>query len=56
MPSKFVKIVVFVPEDSADKVRKALGDAGAGKIGKYSFCSFSTKGTGKKNRDSSFRP
>jgi hypothetical protein len=45
--SKFVKIVVFVPEPDADRVRAALGEAGAGKIGKYSFCSFSTKGTGR---------
>ena len=50
MPSKFVKIVVFVPEPDADKVRRALGEAGAGKIGNYSYCSFSTKGTGR------FRP
>lgn len=47
MSSKFVKIVVFVPEPDADKVREALGKAGAGKIGNYNFCSFSTKGTGR---------
>lgn len=41
------KIVVFVPEDHADAVRQAMGEAGAGKIGKYSFCSFSSKGTGR---------
>ena len=47
MASKFVKIVVFVPEADADSVRAALGKAGAGKVGKYSNCSFSSKGTGR---------
>ncbi len=41
------KIVVFVPLDYTDKVREAIGEAGGGKIGKYSFCSFSTRGIGR---------
>jgi len=41
------KIVVFVPLSHANQVREVLGKAGAGKIGKYSFCSFSTRGTGR---------
>ena len=45
--SNIVKIVVFVPETHADAVRKATGDAGAGKIGNYTHCSFSSKGTGR---------
>jgi hypothetical protein len=44
---ELVKLVVFVPEESADEVRQALGEAGAGKIGEYSFCSFSLKGVGR---------
>jgi len=47
MKSKFVKIVVFVPETHTDSVRDAMGKAGAGKIGNYSFCSFSSKGVGR---------
>lgn len=43
----FVKIVVFAPVKHADVVRKALGDAGAGEIGKYSHCSFSSRGIGR---------
>ena len=43
----FYKIVVFAPEKSAAKIRKALGEAGAGRIGNYSFCTFSTKGIGR---------
>ncbi len=45
--SQFVKIVVTVPESHADAVREAMGRAGAGKMGNYSFCSFSTKGKGR---------
>src|SRR3989344_833673 len=44
--SKNVKIVVFVPESHIDIVREVMGKAGAGKIGNYTFCSFSSKGTG----------
>lgn len=41
------KIVVFVPETDADKMREAMGKAGAGRIGNYVFCSFSVKGIGR---------
>jgi hypothetical protein len=44
---ELVKIVVFVPEENADDVRQALGKAGAGKIGNYTFCSYSIKGVGR---------
>ncbi|HVZ10852.1 MAG TPA: YqfO family protein [Candidatus Paceibacterota bacterium] len=47
MGNKNVKIVVFVPESHADVVRGAMGKAGAGKIGNYTFCSFSSKGIGR---------
>lgn len=42
-----VKIVTFVPLTNADDVRKALGEAGAGKIGEYTFCSYSVIGRGR---------
>jgi len=41
-----VKLVTFVPERSIDEVRSALATAGAGLIGEYQVCSFSTLGTG----------
>ena len=41
------KIVVYVPLKDADMVREAIGKAGGGKLGKYNFCSFSTKGVGR---------
>lgn len=44
---KQVKIVVFVPKSHTDIVRKAMGDAGAGKIGNYSHCSYSVDGIGR---------
>jgi len=42
-----VKIVTFVPIDNADAVREALGKAGAGTIGEYTFCSYSVVGKGR---------
>jgi len=42
-----VKIVTFVPQESADAVCDALGNAGAGQIGQYSFCSYSVVGKGR---------
>lgn len=44
---ELVKLVVFVPEENADAVRQALGEAGAGQFGNYSFCSYSIKGVGR---------
>jgi dinuclear metal center YbgI/SA1388 family protein len=40
------KLVTFVPSDHADAVSRAMFQAGAGRIGKYSFCSFRAAGTG----------
>ncbi|OHA46436.1 MAG: hypothetical protein A2541_00500 [Candidatus Taylorbacteria bacterium RIFOXYD2_FULL_36_9] len=47
MKSENVKIVVFVPETHTDVVREAMGKAGAGIIGNYSSCTFSSKGIGR---------
>lgn len=44
---EMVKIVVFVPLTHTEIVRKAIGDNGAGTIGNYSHCSFSSKGIGR---------
>lgn len=45
--SSNVKIVVFVPVGQADSVRRAMGQAGAGKTKNYTFASFSSKGVGR---------
>lgn len=42
-----VKLTIFVPLSHAELVREAIGKAGGGKIGNYSFCSFSTRGLGR---------
>jgi dinuclear metal center YbgI/SA1388 family protein len=46
IPGRLLKLHTFVPEGHLPAVRKALFDAGAGHIGNYSDCSFSTGGTG----------
>jgi hypothetical protein len=40
-------LVVYVPATHTPQVLKAIGDAGAGRIGNYSHCSFVTSGTGR---------
>ena len=40
------KLVTFVPEKDVDRVASALFEAGAGRIGHYSSCSFRAPGTG----------
>lgn len=44
------KLTTFVPTSEAQKVRAALFEAGAGRIGNYDHCSYNLKGEG------SFRP
>ena len=48
--SKNVKIVIFVPQDYAFTILQAIGEAGAGRIETYDYCSFSTNGIAR------FRP
>lgn len=40
-------IAFYVPEDHAEKVKDAMFQAGAGKIGNYEKCSFEYKGLGQ---------
>jgi dinuclear metal center YbgI/SA1388 family protein len=46
IPGRLRKLVVFVPHDYLDPVRKAIWLAGAGHIGQYDQCSYSGGGTG----------
>jgi dinuclear metal center YbgI/SA1388 family protein len=46
IPNFLKKLVTFVPTADAEKVRKALFDAGAGHIGNYDSCSFNVNGIG----------
>jgi hypothetical protein len=43
---KHYKFVVFVPKSHAEKVRAAICKAGAGRIGNYDNCTFTSEGTG----------
>jgi len=47
MDFRRVKISTTVPLENADQLREALGKAGAGQVGEYSFCSFSVTGKGR---------
>ena len=50
------KIVVYVSLAHTDIVRESIGKAGGGKLGKYSFCSFSTRGIGRFRPDEGANP
>ena len=45
-PSPLTKLVTFVPPAAVETVTRALSEAGAGRIGNYSGCSFRSVGTG----------
>lgn len=47
LPEALVKITTYVPHADADAVRAAMAHAGAGQIGAYQGCSFSTHGEGR---------
>lgn len=47
MDFKRVQITTTVPLEHTDAIREALGKAGAGILGDYSFCSFSIRGKGR---------
>ncbi len=44
--STIQKLITYVPNESAEKVRNALFNSGAGNIGNYSNCSFNMEGIG----------
>lgn len=50
MEENYYKIVFFVPTLYTEKVKEALFQTGAGKIGNYDCCSFEVAGVGQ------FRP
>lgn len=44
---RMYKLAVYVPKSHADAMRQALAGVGAGKLGNYDSCSFTTDGTGR---------
>lgn len=56
LEDSMVKLILFVPIDHIDGVRDAVFSAGAGKIGRYSECSFSHGGTATFKPDEGSKP
>ena len=54
-PTTF-KLIVTVPLTHGTIVREAIGNAGGGRLGKYSFCSFSTRGVGRFKPEAGAQP
>lgn len=50
MKSAMYSLVFYVPEAQLDEVKRAVFEAGAGRIGDYEACCWQVKGTGQ------FRP
>lgn len=50
------KILVFCPQSHLERVRTALFNAGAGQIGNYSHCSFTSEGTGTFKANAEAKP
>lgn len=46
LDQSLIKLVTFVPASHLEQVREALAAAGAGRIGDYDSCAFTTEGTG----------
>ncbi len=52
----FYEIAVHVPRSHADAIKKAMTDAGAGKLGAYSGCTYSVEGKGTFIPDENAQP
>lgn len=50
------KLIFFVPEAQAEEVKSAIFAAGAGQLGNYSHCSFSSTGTGSFRAEAGAEP
>ncbi|HUX55929.1 MAG TPA: Nif3-like dinuclear metal center hexameric protein [Bacteroidales bacterium] len=46
LKNRLLKLVTYIPESHLENVRKALFEAGAGVVGNYDQCGFTTSGTG----------
>jgi hypothetical protein len=47
MTERLFKLSVNVPETHGQLVRDAIGNAGGGTVGAYTYCSFTVNGTGR---------
>ena len=46
LKNRLIKLVTYIPESHLEKVKEALFEAGAGVVGNYDKCGFTTSGTG----------
>ena len=51
-----VKLITYAPLNASEAIRKAFGEAGAGEIGEYTFCSFTSRGEGRSKPSSDANP
>ena len=56
LQNRLLKLVTFIPESHLEKMRDALFEAGAGTIGNYDQCGFTTSGTGSFRGDENSNP
>jgi dinuclear metal center YbgI/SA1388 family protein len=56
LKNKLLKLVTYIPETHFEKVQNALFEAGAGVIGNYDSCGFSSTGTGSFRGNEKTRP
>ena len=54
--SKLLKLVTYIPESHLEKVRNAIFEAGAGFIGNYDQCGFTTSGNGSFRANANAKP
>jgi hypothetical protein len=47
MTEKYYKLEFYIPEDHAESVKQAVFAAGAGKLGNYDYCCWTTAGKGQ---------
>ena len=55
-PDMLLKLITFVPQLHAYRVREAIFEAGAGQIGNYDACSFNVNGTGTFRANAAAQP
>jgi dinuclear metal center YbgI/SA1388 family protein len=56
LEKKLLKLVTYIPESHLEKVKGALFESGAGVIGNYDQCGFSTSGTGSYRGNENTKP
>ena len=54
--NKLMKLVTYIPESHLETVRNAIFEAGAGVIGNYDQCGFTSSGTGSFRANASAKP